>query len=604
MLDFPVDIVYLWCDSSDNVWREKKNKELAKYGKPLDKDSIGECRFIENDELKYSLRSLEKYAPWIRRVYIITDNQIPKWLNINNPKVHVVDHTQILSPEALPTFNSSAIETSVHKIPGLSEHFLFANDDMFFGNYVDKEFFFDENGAPVFRFGKRRILNKTYRGLYGYMLNKAYNMVLNKFGKSYARYPHHNIDAYRISDIEKCYNEFRESFEQTKLQKFREKECVQRSIFGYYSVANSISSYKITDDFLARVKAFYNKTHLDSMSAILKSSKLKYIEKQNPYLFCLNDSLKTTDKDRLDMKKFLERKFPNHSSFEKVFNKKAEISVCYHKKSDLIENEILKPVQVGAELSNIDLGIAKDNTGVNISKKNKNYCELTALYHMWKNSDADIVGLMHYRRIMDFGCGKKRWFNKFTPDIAKEMYLDKSSLESLFEGYDIILPMKRVIQQSDTVYNYYKKRHIISDLDKVLEIINDKTPEIYDTAIDVLKNNREMYLYNMFVTSKDFLNEYASWLFDILETLESEIQSDVEQRDSFQQRVYGFLSERLLTVYVEYKKQKGFKIKEVPVVYCETNRKRYNIFQLRTKVYTVLTKFGIRRPHWREQYGV
>ena len=113
-----------------------------------------------------------------------------------------------------------------------------------------------------------------------------------------------------------------------------------------------------------------------------------------------------------------------------------------------------------------------------------------------------------------------------------------------------------------------------------------------------------MYLYNMFVTSKDFLNEYASWLFDILETLESEIQSDVEQRDSFQQRVYGFLSERLLTVYVEYKKQKGFKIKEVPVVYCETNRKRYNIFQLRTKVYTVLTKFGIRRPHWREQYGV
>lgn len=604
MEDFPVDIVYLWCDSSDSVWQEKKNTELAKYKKPLDKDSIGECRFIENDELKYSLRSLEKYAPWIRRVYIVTDKQVPKWLDVNNPKVKIIDHTEILPPEALPTFNSSAIETAIHKIPDLSEHFLFANDDMFFGNYVDKEFFFTDDGEPVFRFGKRRILNKTYHGLYGYMLSKAYNMVLKRFGKSCARYPHHNIDAYRKSDIEKCYQDFRDDFEKTALQKFREKDCVQRSIFGYYSIAKSLAKFKITDDFTARFKAFYTKTHLDSISAILKSSNLKYIERQNPYLFCLNDSLKTTDKDRLEMKKFLVRKFTNHSSFEKIFDKKVEISVCYYKKSELIENEILKPVQLGAELTDLDLGIAKDNTGENISAKNKNYCELTALYQIWKNSDADIVGLMHYRRIMDFGCGKKRWFNKFTPDITEEMYLDKSSLESLFEGYDIILPMKRVIQQSDSVYNYYKKRHYISDLDRVLEIIREKTPNMYETAIDVLKNNREMYLYNMFVTTKPFLDEYAQWLFGILGQLEAEISQDVIKRDAFQQRVYGFLAERLLTVYVEYKKQKGLNIKEVPVVYCETNKKRYNIFQIRTKIYSVLVKFGIRRPHWREQYGV
>lgn len=340
MEDFPVDIVYLWCDSSDSVWQEKKNTELAKYKKPLDKDSIGECRFIENDELKYSLRSLEKYAPWIRRVYIVTDKQVPKWLDVNNPKVKIIDHTEILPPEALPTFNSSAIETAIHKIPDLSEHFLFANDDMFFGNYVDKEFFFTDDGEPIFRFGKRRILNKTYHALYGYMLSKAYNMVLKRFGKSCARYPHHNIDAYRKSDIEKCYQDFRDDFEKTALQKFREKDCVQRSIFGYYSIAKSFAKFKITDDFTARFKAFYTKTHLDSISAILKSSNLKYIERQNPYLFCLNDSLKTTDKDRLEMKKFLVRKFTNHSSFEKIFDEKVEISVCYHKKSELIENEI------------------------------------------------------------------------------------------------------------------------------------------------------------------------------------------------------------------------------------------------------------------------
>ncbi|MDE6138381.1 MAG: DUF4422 domain-containing protein, partial [Candidatus Gastranaerophilales bacterium] len=124
------------------------------------------------------------------------------------------------------------------------------------------------------------------------------------------------------------------------------------------------------------------------------------------------------------------------------------------------------------------------------------------------------------------------------------------------------------------------------------------------TAVDVLKNTKELYLYNIFISSKEFLDEYASWLFEILGTLESEIQSEVLSRDTFQQRVYGFLSERLFTVYVEYCKKQGIKYIEVPTVYCETKLKRYNVFMFRTKLYKILTKLGIRRPHWKEQYGV
>ena len=164
--------------------------------------------------------------------------------------------------------------------------------------------------------------------------------------------------------------------------------------------------------------------------------------------------------------------------------------------------------------------------------------------------------------------------------------------------------MKRVISKSKSIYEYYKKKHYINDLDRVLEIIKSKTPEIYPVAEDIIKNKNEMYLYNMFVSTKEFLNDYASWLFDILFTLEAEIQSDIENRDLYQQRVYGFLSERLFTVYVEYRKNKGLKVKEVPVVYCELNKKRYDIFQLRTKIYKIITKFGIRKKHWKEQYGV
>ena len=93
--DNPIDIVYLWCDSSDENWRQKKNEELEKYGKSLDNDSVGECRFVDNDELRYSLRSLEKFAPWINNIFIVTDKQVPEWLDVNNPKIRIIDHPQI-----------------------------------------------------------------------------------------------------------------------------------------------------------------------------------------------------------------------------------------------------------------------------------------------------------------------------------------------------------------------------------------------------------------------------------------------------------------------------------------------------------------------------
>lgn len=603
--DFPVDIVYLWCNSNDSAWIEKKNNELKKYNKPLDNDATSDCRFTNIDELKFSLRSLEKFAPWVNQIFIVTDNQIPDWLDITNPKIKIIDHKDILPPECLPTFNSCAIETALHKIPGLSEHFLFANDDMLFGQPVTKDFFFDENGCPVFRFSKRRIINKPYRHLYGYTISLAYRLVKTKYGNYRGYFPHHNIDAYRKSDMEKCCETFRTGFEITAKQKFREKGCIQRSIFGYYSVMNKTAKYKIVDSLSAKLKNLINNTPQDSMMLKLTKSKLEKFNKKMPYLFCINDSLSTTDKDRLALHNFFELKFPEPSSFEKQDLKKTEVYICYNKKNpEYLNNNAVKAIEAGAELNDEISGILKDNTGDNISAKNPYYCELTALYHLWKNSDAEYAGLMHYRRLFDLAGGKKRWYNGFPEDILKILSLDAYRINSMLEEFDIVLPMKRVIQQSKTAYLYYKKRHYISDMDRCFELIKEKYPQMYNTAVETLKNSNELYLYNMFIAQKEFLNEYCAWLFDILSTLEKEIQPDVEKRDDFQKRVYGFLAERLFTIYIEYKKTKGLKYIELPVVYCETNKKRYNIFQLRRKIYSVLVKFGIRRPHWKEQYGV
>ena len=604
MKKFPVDIVYLWCDSSDNTWLSKKNDALKAYAEPLNQDAVNYCRFVNNDELKYSLRSLEKYAPWINNIYIVTDNQVPKWLDTNNPKIHIVNHSEILPDDALPTFNSVAIETGLHKIPGLAEHFLYANDDMFFGAPVSKDFFFSAEGKPIFRFSKRKIINKKYKHLYGYTISRAYCLIKEKFGKSIANFPHHNIDAYRKSDIEKCYQEFRDEFEKTARQKFREKDCIQRSIFGYYSIAQGLAEGKVTNNFCARCKAYFSKNPLESILIELTATKFKKVDKIKACLFCFNDSLKTTNEDRYKMQEYLQKEFSKPSEFEKPSNKVSQILICYHKDFDYIKNEVCEPIQVGAEIVENDLGILKDNTGVNISAKNKNYCELTALYWQWKNSTADYVGLMHYRRLFDLGSSGVRWYNGFPSDTASVLNLSQAALEDAMGNCDVVVPMKRVVQQAPTAYEYYRKRHYISDLDRTLEIINEKYPQFYETAVEVLKNNNELYLYNMFISTKEFLNDYAAWLFDILETLEGEIQSEVETRDTFQQRVYGFLSERLFTVYIEYCKKQGMRIKEVPVVYCEMNKKRYEVFQFRTKVYRILTKLGIRRPHWKEQYGV
>lgn len=603
--DFPVDIVYLWCDSSDDNWRKSKNEHLKQYGRALDSDSDDECRFLDNDELKYSLRSLEKFVPWINNIYIVTASQVPEWLDTTNAKIHMVNHEQILPKDCLPTFNASAIETGLHKIPGLSEHFLFANDDMFFGNFTDKSFFFEPDGKPVFRFSNRKIINKPYRHLYGYMISSAYRLVKTRYGKSFAYFPHHNIDAYKKSDIEKCCNEFYKLFEKTAAQKFREKDCIQRSVFGFYSVANNLARAKVINDFWTKSAIFLSKKPIDSVMFSLKKNKLKKIEKIKPYLFCLNDSIKTTEDDRKAMKEFLDRKFPYPSSFEKQEKKSVEVYICYHKKSEnYLKNDAIIPVQSGSALTDADLGIAKDNTGVNISDKNRNYCELTVLYHLWKNSDADYAGLMHYRRIFDLSFGNKRWFNSFPNNIQDLLALNSRSINTILLDYDIIVPMKRVLSRYKSVYAYYKKKHFISDLDRVLEIIKEKYPQMYPCAVDVIKNNNELYLYNMFISSKEFLNEYASWLFDILSLLEIEIQNEVKTRDTFQQRVYGFLSERLFTVYIEYHKTKGLKVKEVPVAYNESDKKRCDIFEFRIKIYKILTALGYRKPHWREQYGV
>ena len=123
-------------------------------------DAAADLRFIAHDELRHSLRSLEQYAPWVRHVYIVTDRQRPEWLRNDDPWVTVVDHTEIAPPgTALPTFNSQAIEANLHRIDGLSENFLYFNDDVFLSSPVSPELFFSPNGIASMYLSRAKVAN-------------------------------------------------------------------------------------------------------------------------------------------------------------------------------------------------------------------------------------------------------------------------------------------------------------------------------------------------------------------------------------------------------------------------------------------------------------
>jgi hypothetical protein len=149
---FPIDVVFTWVDGADPDWLARKNAALAAFGEQqINTIATNQSRFISRDELRYALRSIVTFAPWVRRIFLVTDDQIPPWLDDSDPQLTVVSHRELFGGTgALPTFNSHAIESRLHRIPGLAEHFIYFNDDMFLGRPVLPTAFFHANGIAKF----------------------------------------------------------------------------------------------------------------------------------------------------------------------------------------------------------------------------------------------------------------------------------------------------------------------------------------------------------------------------------------------------------------------------------------------------------------------
>ena len=313
-VSFPIDAVYLWVNGEDPQWQRRKAAALT--GVPVEEltpDSIDASRFRDNDELRYSLRSLEMFAPWIRHVYLVTDDQRPAWLHGAHPRLTVVDHREIFrNPDVLPNFNSQAISAQVHHIEGLSEQYLLMNDDVFFGRPVVPESFFHANGLSQF-YLSRHFLDHgipepedapqyTARANSRRLLEELFGVVVKTTTK-------HTPIPQRVSVMAELEERFPDIFERNAASRFRDPSdyqienvlhhwyayCTGRAVPGTLAYAYVALS---SDDFARELDRLLNRRRADA--------------------FCINDAPGnlTPDERATIISEFLRRYFPIPSSFE------------------------------------------------------------------------------------------------------------------------------------------------------------------------------------------------------------------------------------------------------------------------------------------------
>lgn len=230
-----------------------------------------------------------------------------------------------------------------------------------------------------------------------------------------------------------------------------------------------------------------------------------------------------------------------------------KIIIATHKAYWMPEDKMYLPVWVGAEKSDLKLPYAADNTGDNISEKNKYYCELTGLYWAWKNIDADYIGLVHYRRHFCEG---------FPIRSKKNRVIKSEKILFMLKDNDILLPRPRNYL-IETNYSQYAHAHHAIDLDTTRHIIQEKYPE-YIEAFDNVMKKRTGHRFNMFIMDKAKLDKYCEWLFDILFELENRL--DISTYNKNDQRVFGFVSERLLDVWLL---TNNYSYRNIPYVFLE-----------------------------------
>ena len=305
--------MFSWVDGSASDFQRQRAAQMAEY--VVGDGDDGPARYRHVDELRYALRSVHMYAPWVRRIFIATDSPVPTWL-IEHPKVTIVRSEEFFAdPSVLPTHNSHAIEAQLHRIPGLAEHFIYSNDDMFFGRLVEPELFFTAAGVSQFVECEVRIgagAPAPARSGHDNGLRVNRELLRGRFGRTIVRDLEHCATPLRRSVMTELEQTFPDDFARTAASRFRSATdvSVTNSLYHYYAL---MTGRAVTTK---RPRVRYVQTTLaDSLRRMERLADRTDID-----MFCLNDGgpAQIPEEVRVHaLRTSLERMFPVRAPWER-----------------------------------------------------------------------------------------------------------------------------------------------------------------------------------------------------------------------------------------------------------------------------------------------
>ena len=332
--NYPIDFVLPWVDGSDPAWLAQKRE----YSVEVTSDTHS-FDYQDWGLLPYWFRCIETNAPWVRNIYFVTWGHVPEWLNTDHPKLKIINHKDFIPEEYLPTFSSHTIELNLHRIKGLSEHFVYFNDDTYLYNSADPDFFF-HNGLPrdcaVINpvapannnciaslklttaaminedFSKHKVIGKNLLKWYNvkYFPYGLLNVMFIPWGRFVGFYEQHLPSSMLKSTYEEVWKKQYDVLNNTCLHKFRDfKTDVNQWIMKEWQIASGNFSPRSVH--AGKLIAIHNMQDAQSAAKTLRSTKMKMV--------CLNDHVDTADYKEIAevIRREFDQKFPNKSQFEK-----------------------------------------------------------------------------------------------------------------------------------------------------------------------------------------------------------------------------------------------------------------------------------------------
>jgi len=329
----PIDFVITWVDDSDDVWRAQR--ESHRVTVDVDPEAVAPIRARDWGLLRYWFRAVAAYAPWVNHVYLVTENPVPDWMNEDSDRLTVVTHADFIPAEYLPTFNSRAIELNLHRIPGLSEHFVYFNDDMYLNAPISPDHFFADGLPRAFavmtplsignnfhhamlnnldvlnkHFSKPRAMRQAWRRWFSprYGAALVQNIALLPWRRFMGFHNHHLALPMRISTAERVWDLEFTTMDQTSRSRFRELSNVNPFVLTWWAIC--------AGEFMPASMKGYGRyfAHTDENLAEI----VQAVSRGTDAMLCLNDGeLSDFEADKASLIAAFDAKLPVPSEFER-----------------------------------------------------------------------------------------------------------------------------------------------------------------------------------------------------------------------------------------------------------------------------------------------